>query len=154
MSIYYKVMAEGSAGELWWWFKGCYPKVKRTIKIWCNELIFNLQPLIFIVFAEFQVYVLTGGVLCFRQLHHKSCFAVAVLHVMLKRWFAFSVNNLNILLEGLCKNLEYGKTVTLLWEVRLSSPGLRMLLATALRLMRGKIVGESIGIVEWYARHP
>ncbi|KAL0863780.1 hypothetical protein Bca101_042898 [Brassica carinata] len=47
-------------------------------------------------------------------LHHESCFAVGVLHVMLKRGFAFSVYNLNILLEGLCKNLEYGKTVTLL----------------------------------------
>ncbi|WZZ49473.1 hypothetical protein YC2023_049580 [Brassica napus] len=32
------------------------------------------------------------------------------------------VYNLNILLEGLCKNLEYGKTVILLREVRLSSP--------------------------------
>ena len=50
------------------------------------------------------------------------CFAVGVLHVMLKRGFAFSVYNMNILLEGLCKNLEYGKTVILLREVRLSSP--------------------------------
>ncbi|KAH0870563.1 hypothetical protein HID58_077585 [Brassica napus] len=32
------------------------------------------------------------------------------------RGFAFSVYNMNILLEGLCKNLEYGKTVTLLRE--------------------------------------
>ncbi|WZY98115.1 hypothetical protein YC2023_070444 [Brassica napus] len=39
-----------------------------------------------------------------------------VLHVMLKRGFAFSVYNMNILLEGLCKNLEYDKTVTLLLE--------------------------------------
>ncbi|KAL0700075.1 hypothetical protein Bca4012_056197 [Brassica carinata] len=60
------------------------------------------------------VYELTGGIFCFLRLHHESCFAVGVLHVMLKRGFAFSVYNLNILLEGLCKNLEYGKTVTLL----------------------------------------
>ncbi|CAN7097415.1 unnamed protein product [Brassica rapa subsp. narinosa] len=36
--------------------------------------------------------------------------------------FLLSVYNLNILLEGLGKNLEYGKTVILLREVRLSSP--------------------------------
>ncbi|KAF3550436.1 hypothetical protein DY000_02005772 [Brassica cretica] len=47
---------------------------------------------------------------------------VGVLHVMFKREFPLSVYNLNILLEGLCKNLEYGKTVILLREVRLSSP--------------------------------
>ncbi|CAN6825513.1 unnamed protein product, partial [Brassica oleracea var. botrytis] len=41
---------------------------------------------------------------------------------LLKREFPLSVYNLNILLEGLCKNLEYGKTVILLREVRLSSP--------------------------------
>ncbi|CAN6812807.1 unnamed protein product [Brassica oleracea] len=41
---------------------------------------------------------------------------------MFKREFPLSVYNLNILLEGLCKNLEYGKTVILLREVRLSSP--------------------------------
>ncbi|CAN6983149.1 unnamed protein product [Brassica oleracea var. botrytis] len=41
---------------------------------------------------------------------------------MIKREFPLSVYNLNILLEGLCKNLEYGKTVILLREVRLSSP--------------------------------
>ncbi|KAL0666841.1 hypothetical protein Bca4012_029545 [Brassica carinata] len=42
--------------------------------------------------------------------------------VLLKREFPLSVYNLNILMEGLCKNLEYGKTVILLREVRLSSP--------------------------------
>ena len=65
---------------------------------------------------------LPGGVFCFLQLYHKSCVAVGVLHVMFKREFPLSVYNLNILLEGLCKNLEYGKTVILLREVRLSSP--------------------------------
>ena len=65
---------------------------------------------------------LPGGVFCFLQLHHKSCVALGVLHVMFKREFPLSVYNLNILLEGLCKNLEYGKTVILLREVRLSSP--------------------------------
>ncbi|KAH0883058.1 hypothetical protein HID58_059154 [Brassica napus] len=39
--------------------------------------------------------------------------------VLLKREFPLSVDNLNILLEGLCKNLEYGKTVILLREGRL-----------------------------------
>ncbi|WZZ71452.1 hypothetical protein YC2023_082822 [Brassica napus] len=39
---------------------------------------------------------------------------IGVLLVMLKREFAVSVFNLNILLEGLWKNLEYGKNVTLL----------------------------------------
>ncbi|KAH0856210.1 hypothetical protein HID58_084471 [Brassica napus] len=58
-------------------------------------------------FPNNLVYVLNGCVFCF---------AVGVLHVMLKRGFAFSVYNMNILLEGLCKNLEYGKTVTLLRE--------------------------------------
>ncbi|KAH0863008.1 hypothetical protein HID58_046522, partial [Brassica napus] len=58
-------------------------------------------------FPNNLVYVLNGCVFCF---------AVGVLHVMLKRGFAFSVYNMNILLEGLCKNLEYDKTVTLLLE--------------------------------------
>ncbi|KAH0891787.1 hypothetical protein HID58_054216 [Brassica napus] len=53
---------------------------------------------------------------CFLQIYHKSCVAVGVLHVMFKREFPLSVYNLNILLEGLCKNLEYGKTVILLRE--------------------------------------
>ncbi|CAN6853951.1 unnamed protein product [Brassica oleracea] len=62
-------------------------------------------------FPNNLVYVLNGCVFCF---------AVGVLHVMLKRGFAFSVYNMNILLEGLCKNLEYGKTVTLLRELKLN----------------------------------
>ena len=33
--------------------------------------------------------MLTGGVFCFLQLHHKSCVAVGVLHLMLKREFPF-----------------------------------------------------------------
>ncbi|CAF1855569.1 unnamed protein product [Brassica oleracea] len=36
--------------------------------------------------------------------------------VLWQREFPLSVYNLNILLEGLCKNLEYGKTVILLRE--------------------------------------
>ncbi|WZZ31408.1 hypothetical protein YC2023_014809 [Brassica napus] len=84
------------------------------MKLWLRAPLVNSKdafpnnlPLIFIVFAEFHVYVLNGCVFCF---------ALGVLHVMLKRRFAFSVYNMNILLEGLCKNLEYGKTVTLLRE--------------------------------------
>ncbi|KAF2602991.1 hypothetical protein F2Q70_00024687 [Brassica cretica] len=56
-------------------------------------------------FPNNLVYVLNGCVFCFS------------VGVLLKRGFAFSVYNMNILLEGLCKNLEYGKTVTLLREV-------------------------------------
>ncbi|CAH8306374.1 unnamed protein product [Eruca vesicaria subsp. sativa] len=52
------------------------------------------------------VYELTSGV------YYNSGFVV--LHVMSKRVLAFGVYSLTILLESLCNNLEYGRTVTLL----------------------------------------
>ncbi|KAL0681661.1 hypothetical protein Bca4012_048508 [Brassica carinata] len=73
------------------------------MKLWLRAPLVNSKD----AFPNNLVYVLNGCVFCF---------AVGVLHVMLKRGFAFSVYNMNILLEGLCKNLEYGKTVTLLRE--------------------------------------
>ncbi|CAN6993743.1 unnamed protein product [Brassica oleracea var. botrytis] len=77
------------------------------MKLWLRAPLVNSKD----AFPNNLVYVLNGCVFCF---------AVGVLHVMLKRGFAFSVYNMNILLEGLCKNLEYGKTVTLLRELKLN----------------------------------
>ncbi|WZZ72711.1 hypothetical protein YC2023_084081 [Brassica napus] len=79
------------------------------MKLWLRAPLVNSDGDSKDAFPNNLVYVLNGCVFCF---------AVGVLHVMLKRGFAFSVYNMNILLEGLCKNLEYDKTVTLLLEVK------------------------------------
>ncbi|CAF1701781.1 unnamed protein product [Brassica napus] len=81
------------------------------MKLWLRAPLVNSDGDSKDAFPNNLVYVLNGCVFCF---------AVGVLHVMLKRGFAFSVYNMNILLEGLCKNLEYDKTVTLLLELKLN----------------------------------
>ncbi|KAG2304895.1 hypothetical protein Bca4012_063950 [Brassica carinata] len=82
------------------WFM-CLPAV---FSVYCNMIATNS----FINFVS-----LSGLRKCFLQLCHKSGFMIGVPHVMY-RGLAFSVYNLNILFEGLCKNLEYGRPVTLL----------------------------------------